>query len=307
MFYSVFHRRFPLILLVALLGSCDETKPGENPAVQESDSPRRTRAERASREASGICNALRNELTTAKKRLSLDERDKNLSELAWKALESNPEIAAEAILGVSSGTEEKRLLIEAYIHMLLDQGNVEEAVAWAASLGNDVDTQIALSKIAGHSALSNPEQDALQLSESNFKGEVDPHAEQVIRNWATKNPMQAVEWLRKMPQEEARANGLRILLGAWVSRDTSAAFSWISSQTNSQARQEVITGVAGFLVEQPAPIRDDLLRTADEGVRHEVLQQVEILSPAVGRNQEAESESPSEPEPAEKEDNSDEE
>lgn len=264
-----------------MLASCDEKKQDANPAGPETDSPRRTRTERASREASGISAALRNDLTAAKKRLSLDERDKNLGELAWRALASDQEIAAEAILEISSGTEEKKALIEAYIQMLLDQGKSEEAAEWTASLGNDVDTQIALSKIGELSALANPEQDALQLTESNFKGEVDPQAEQVIRNWAATNPTQAVDWLRKMPEGEARANGLRILLGAWVSRDSSTAFSWISTQTNPQFRQEAMTGVVGFLDGQPAPIRNSLLEAADETVRHEIFQRIAELSPSV--------------------------
>ncbi|RYD83136.1 MAG: hypothetical protein EOP84_08360 [Verrucomicrobiaceae bacterium] len=208
-----------------------------------------------------------------------------------------------AIQEISSGSEEKKLLIEAYIQILLARERSEEAELWADSLGNDIDTQAGLSKIEDLLGYSNPEQDALALSELDLVGEVNPVAEQVIRNWSARNPSKAAEWLRTMPREEARANGFRVLIEGWLARDPSRAFSWASSQTDPQFRQEAMTGMVGFLNDQPAPIRDSLLEGADQTVRGEILQRIDEISPPFknGDDPEAEDIAPLETEaPAER-------
>lgn len=298
--YLVFQqqRHFLLILLGILLVSCQDKKEDMSTAPSGNDSPRRSRSERGHRVGVQMNNdELQKNFKAARKLISAGERDKSLVATAWNALESSSEISGKVIEEISFGTEEKNLLIEAYIQMLLAEGKFEEAEAWAKSLGNEIDITTALSKIGEIRGHSDPEKDALALSESDFTGEMTPQAEEVVRNWAARDPNKAAEWLRKMPEEEARANGFRVLIGGWLAKDSPGVFSWASSQTDPQFRQEAMTGVVGFLNEQPAPIRNSLLEGADETVRSEILQRIDEVSPPVENRDDSKEGAVAPPEP----------
>lgn len=275
----MFRASLYLSLLFLALPSCEERQDIESTSQDQAAPRRSTRNERQSFEGTGRREEFRNAIIAAKKRLLVEERDRDLLGMAWKALETDLDMAGEAILEISPGTAEKKILIEAYIQTLVEQGRFAEAETWASSLDSEMDRQAASSKITELSGLARPEEDALRFSESHFSGEADPAAVQVIQNWVVKDPNGAAEWLRKMPEGEARANGFRILLGAWVLRDTPTALSWISSQPNPQLRQEAMSGITRFLSEQPPSIRVSLLEGADEAIAHEILNRIAEMSP----------------------------
>lgn len=276
----MFQLRSLLILPMMLSVSCDEKQETE-PLEKEGESrSRSTRSERASRERLTPGEALRTDFAKAKSRLSEEERERDLVGVAWDALEKAPEITAQAILELKPGTPEKRSLIEAYLRQLLRDEKTDEAMAWADSLGNESDIQLALSKIKELSSRNHPEQDALQLTETQFMGEVDPAAAQVIQNWADKSPVQAADWVAKLPEGEARSKGFEVLLGAWVIKDASGAFAWISNQGTPKLREEGLAGIVDFLAGQPPPIQNSILDDADKNIRAEIQQTLDQMSPS---------------------------
>ena len=203
---------------------------------------------------------LRAALESAKAMAPGPERDQAIAALAWKTLESNPELAALAIRELSAGTEEKTALIEAYVRKLITEERVDEATAWADALGDARDVATARGIIAMLLADAHPEQAAMLLPPSSFTAAgTDPAAEQVLNHWATTDPAAAVAWATRLPAGEARTTGLKMVFSRWIQGDSQAALDWTKSQNNPVLRKEALSAMIEAFTGQPEPIRSSLL------------------------------------------------
>ena len=118
------------------MSSCDEKQSDLAPESGAEPGKRTTRADRPSRDVLSGRDKLRAAFDTAKAREPGGDRDQALAEVAKKALESAPDMAAEIIRELSPGAAEKEALMEAYIRHLLEEEKSDEALAWADSLGD---------------------------------------------------------------------------------------------------------------------------------------------------------------------------
>lgn len=286
-----------VISLVSLLlfVSCDK-RPNSTVSDTSRVPQRSTRADRLSRDVPGTREKLRSAFEAAKAIAPGEERESALAEVAKKALESAPDLAAEIIVAMSAGGDEKKSLIAAYIQKLMEEGKTDEAVTWADSLGDEVDIGIARSVIAQSLVSTDPEKAADMLSASSFSTVgIDPTAEQVLESWIATNPTQAAAWVSRLPAGEARGAGLKSLISTWINMDSGNAFSWVATQRNTIIREEAVEAVVAALIGQPEPIRNIQLETADKDFQQEIGQRIAELTPAPEPEPEPETEAPQEP------------
>jgi hypothetical protein len=295
----VITRIFPLFTLLLVLASCDEKQSDMAPEFGGEPGKRTTRADRPSRDVLSGRDKLRAAFESAKAREPGADRDQAIAEVAKKALESAPDMAAEIIRELSPSTAEKHALVEAYIQKLLEEEKSDEALAWADSLGDARDIASAKGLIMLMLAQEHPEQAAVLLPASDFTATgASPAAEQVLQTWVAKSPLDAVAWATRLPAGEARAAGYKVVLSQWLNSDSQTALSWVGSQANPQVRREVVGTVIGNMLELPDPIRSFLLEPASPALRAEIEQgiaeatrQTEVAEPTP----EPEQETPSEP------------
>ncbi len=292
------------LALLLVLASCEkkQDQPARDSAPE--PRPRTTRADLPSRSAPSTRDKLRTAFEAAKAIEPGAERDQALAELTSSALESAPDIAAEAIRELPAGTEQKQAGIEAYLATLMAAEKTDEALAWADSLGDERDIAFARGKVLFLLAEKNPQQAAALLPPSGFTAAgVDPMTEQVLQTWVLKSPSDAVAWATRLPAGEARTAGYKVVFSQWFDTDSKSALLWAASQTNSHVRREAISAIVGIFVDQPGLIRGNLLEPADPSFRAEIENGIsEIIRQAQEAEPPPEPDSPPEtgqaPEPA---------
>ena len=256
--------RFLLMLGLGLsLASCDEpgsdrasdareTKPAHQPQNRRPATPQRSAVEPAQE--------LRERLVAASALESPAAREKALAEIAWDAIEIAPETAHEAFRLLSPGSPEKLRLIRHYAMRLAAQ-NVDEALAWAASLESEIEISAATGHIALEIAETDPVRAANLLSESGIEGrDFDVALVQVVQRWAANAPADAAAWVVGFPPTAARKAGIQAVVEPWLRRDLGAAFAWVESLQDSALRAEAIAGLQAAIDQQPGEIRDEWLR-----------------------------------------------
>ncbi len=254
-----------------VLVSCEKKQDQADRDFTPEPRPRTTRADHPSRNVPSTRDKLRTAFEAAKAIEPGAERDQALAELASRALESAPDIASKVIRELPAGTEQKQAWIEAYLATLMADEKIEEAVAWADSLGDERDIAFARGKVVLLLAEKNPQQAAALLPPSGFTAAgVDPAAEHVLQNWVAQKPADAVAWATRLPAGDARTAGFKVIFTQWVITDSSAALTWAASQTNSQLRQETLHAITEAFLQQPDPIRAILLEPADPSIRAEI-------------------------------------
>jgi hypothetical protein len=257
--------------LFLVLASCDEKELTPTPDME--PGKRTTRADRPARDALSGRDKLRAAFDSAKAREPGAERDQAIAEVARKALESAPDMAAEIIRELSAGAAEKEALMDAYIGKLLEEEKSEEALAWADSLGDERDIASARGKVLILLAQKYPEQATRLLPTSEFAtGSVSPVTEEVLQTWVLKSPADALAWTTRLPAGEARTAGYRIAFAQWFDTDTKSALTWVASQNNPSVRQEAVHAMIGLFSAQPDPIRNFMLESADPNLRSEIEQ-----------------------------------
>lgn len=263
-----------------LLVCCD--KPGESSAREETAAPASPveRRQHSPRQPSqGTPAALRELLDTAVGIDSAPVRDKALADVAWNALEIDPELAVEAFQHLTADSPEKIRLVQHYAMRLAEQ-DPDEALAWAEALGSEQEIAAAKSRIALVLAETDPQRAANLLSESGISGrDFDVAVVQVVQRWAARSPPDAAAWVVLFPPGEARPAAIKIIVEQWLPRDPSAVFGWLDTMQDEGLRKETARGMEGIILQQPKEIRDAWLQHADAGIRSELDQQRE---PAIG-------------------------
>lgn len=279
-------RRLLIFIVPGLLLICCD-KPGREDTREDPAAPkaRASRGGHATRDPiPGSPTEMRRILKTAAEIESPAAREKAIADVAWNALETDPDLAVEAFRQLPTDSAEKIRLIQHYSMRLAEQ-NPDEALAWAATLGSEMEKSAAQSQIALALAETNPLRAANLLSESGIVSrEFDVAVVQVIQRWAAKSPPDTAGWVALFPPGPARETGIKIIADRWLQADAPAAFSWLATLQDASVRKEAALGLEEAILQQPGHIRDTWLQHADDGIRSELEQQRERAIEEVGDN-----------------------
>lgn len=259
-------KTFAALSMILSLASCNRQQKTVSADQGTSLGPVKTRVERSSN-ASGSYSELRTALVTAKLMEPGAERDKALSEIAWRAMEPAPEIFTVALMELSSESPGRTALIQAAVASWMKR-SYDEAVAWADSLVDPELVAMAKKQIVANLAENHPEQAIQLLPESSFSdADPDPAAVEVVQYWTLRAPADAVAWVAKLPAGEGRRAGVHAVLGQWLEADADAAVSWVSSQADPTLQRDGRNAIIELYQLQPQPIRDAIIGSADSELR----------------------------------------
>ena len=206
-----------LLCLGLLLAACDKPGASGSRAGESQDAPRITKSIRPPREeAPALPGDFRAALRLAGEIEAPAARDTAIAQVAWDALELDPDLAREAFDQLSpEGVERIRLL--QHFAMRLAENDPDEALAWAATLGSEKEIAAARGQIALVLSESDPERAANLLSESGIAGrEFDLAVVQVLQRWAAKSPPEAAGWVVLFPAGRSREAGIKTVVSQWV-------------------------------------------------------------------------------------------
>lgn len=276
-------RKLTFILPCLLLVCCDKQSEMDSPeADAPAPAPRRRHALRDN--SPDKPESLRSLLETALRIESAAVREKALADVAWSALETDPDLAHEAFLKLSANSPEKIRLIQHYAMRLAEQ-NPDEALAWADTLGTEQEIAAAKGLIAVAIAETDPRRAANILSESGIAGrEFDVTLVQVIQRWAAQSPPDAGVWAATFPPGPARAAAVRVIAEQWLPHDARAAFDWLGGMKDAELRKETARAMEGIILQQPKETREAWLQHANTSIQNELNQQLASAIKDVGDN-----------------------
>ena len=254
-----------------LLVSCD--KPGES-SLRKTDAASAARGGHSPREqAPGRVAALRMTLKTADGIESPEARVKVLADVAWSALESDPDLASKAFQLLPAGSTERLRLIQYYAMRHAEQ-NPDEALKWAVTVGTEQEIAAANAQVALVLSEANPQRAANLLSESGIAGhEFDVTVVQVLQRWAAQSAPDAAAWASSFPPGAARKAGIALIVSQWTSADAPAAFAWMNALQDEAIRGEALLAMESTLLQQAPAVRDAWLHHADAEIQSEHGQQ----------------------------------
>lgn len=260
----------PALLAALLLAGCDKPEKSGGAADDSiSGKPAVTKTRRPETPAERKT-MLREELETASKAELPELRARAIAEVAWNAIEQEPEIALAAISRLGTDNPERVRLLQHHA-MRLAEKNPDEALQWADSLASEAETAAAKQKIALVIAELDPERAARLLSESGLAGrEFDVAVVEVLMRWAQKSPQDAASWVLQFPPGESRVAGVKAVVSRWVADDAKAAFAWVSGISDETLRGEAQTGLEQSLIELPREKREAALTHADSATREKI-------------------------------------
>lgn len=278
--YPVIGKLIVLIGIAAVLVSCDKASDSDGSKGTADSNPRSRRLERPPLESQGTRGKLRAALDAAKAMDASEEREKAIAEVGRDALESAPDITAEAIRELPPENPVAAELIQTCVANLMKR-SPEEASAWADSLQDDPWMTMAREQMAVSLAESEPERAIRLLAESDHaSGGPGSAMDQVLQVWTGNAPGDAAAWVSRLPAGEPRSAGIKTVVSQWVQADPAAATSWVASLSNPDLRQESTRAMAESLQFLPSFLRDSMLQGADSGIRSEIESQIERQQPA---------------------------
>lgn len=256
-----------LTLLSLWLVSCEKSK-NQAAIAEQSKQARVTKSERPEREELAAKPAeLRERMKRAVAIQSLQEREQALQEIVWNAIEIDPDLAQEAFLQMTPGSEEKNQLIQ-HFAMTLAGENHETAMQWASGLKNDQEKALAFNSIALVVSENDPLKAAQILSDSGVAGrDLDVAVVQVIQRWADISPRDAAAWVQLFDSGEARQAGLKAIISTWIRADPRGTMSWISSLQRPEIYQDATLGMAETIFDLPKSEQEEMLQIAAPEVR----------------------------------------
>lgn len=267
-----------LISVSVALGSCDQER-GKAHAKDIQDSNLRGRSrERAAGESKGSRERLRASLEAAKQLQNPEERERAISDVGRNALESAPDITAEAIRELLIESPQTAELIQSCVSQLMKSSR-NAALAWSESLREPSLVEMAREQIAIEVAETEPQHAIELLSESGSAGESDQTIEHVLQIWTEKSPADAATWASRLPAGESRNSRLKTVVNQWLLSNPATSTAWVSSLREPDLRSESIRLMAESLQGYPPFIRESMLKSADSSVRSEIERQIELQQP----------------------------
>lgn len=223
-------------------------------------------------------------LKTAESAPSPEAREEIIAEVAWNALEIDPDLAREAFLLLSADHPQKILLIQHFAMRLAEQ-NPDEALAWADTLGSEPEIAATKGQIALVLAETDPQRAANLLSESGIVGhEFDVAVVQVLQRWAAQSAPDAAAWAISFPPGPARTAGISLIVSQWAKTDAAATFTWMRALQDGPVRKEAVLAMEKALLQQPQDVREAWLQHADSQTRSELEEQRGPAMKEIGDN-----------------------
>ena len=211
-------------------------------------------------------------------------RDKALADIAWNSMETDLEIAHQAFRQLSVAGPERMRLIRHYAIRLAEQ-NPDEAVEWASTLDNELETATAMAHIALETAENDPQRAANLLAESTLAGrDLDVVVVQVIQRWAAQSPPEAAAWVASFPPGAAREAGVKTVVERWLPHHPSGTFEWLARIQEQDLRAEAARAMQGIILQQPKHIRESWLQDASTEIRDELQRHHAAAVKDVGNN-----------------------
>jgi len=254
-------------LLIAACGRSGKSERREDEGAR----PEVTRSNRPPREATlDKKEELREELAKARMSGEPEKRDKLLAQVAWNAMELDPELAREAFECLMLESPDRIALLQHFAMRMAD-ANPDEALKWAATLESEREMAAARARIALVIADADPARAANLLSEFGLANrEFDVAVVQVLQHWSDKSPQDAAAWVAVFPPGELRKAGLETVVSEWLGNDPQAAITWLSAMGDEQVWMEAGDAVAKKFLKQTPETRESWLGYADPRVREKL-------------------------------------
>jgi hypothetical protein len=258
-------------LSLLLLAACDRPEKTGEGSGEAGSGPPVTRSHRPPREVlPDKKEELRRELARSETIRDPEERDKVLVQVAWNALEVDPELAREALERLMMNSDDRIALIQHFAMRMADE-NPDEALKWAASLESEREAAAARVRIALVLADKDPARAGELLSEYGLANrEFEVAVVQVLQRWTEKTPQDAAAWVELFPPGEFRKAGVEAVVSGWLVANPQAAFSWLSAVADEQIRMEAVDVIAKRYLQQTPEIRESWLSHADPGLREKI-------------------------------------
>lgn len=277
--------RLNVLWLCLLLGGCEKPAPaGDREATLAPASPGERRGLRPRGPSPEAPPSPREAMEAADQLETPAAREKALADVAWNAIETDPELAHEAFMRLPTDSPEKIRLIQHYAMKLAEQ-DAGEAFVWANSFLSEHEAAAAYAQIALVLAETDPRRAASLLSETGVAGrEFDVAAVQVIQRWAAQSAPDAAAWVTAFPPGPVREAGIGVVAGKWLPADPSAAFVWLGGLKDAEIRAEAARAMEGVILQQPSEIQKAWLEKTDDGIRAELEEQRDQAMKDVGNN-----------------------
>ena len=263
------------LLPLVLVGACRKSSTDE---LSETADPSVKFRDRPARDGSAEVDPVERVRISYEEALVLEdsaEQQRVFAEVAWDAIELDPELAQEAFARLETGTEASKRLIGHFVMRLADEDPVA-AVEWARGLEDPAERSEGLGRAAVVIANQEP-----QLAGDLVVNEMEPgrsrdrSAVQVVQRWSQSNPEAALSWAESLDSRPARQAGMSEAVGRWMSRDESAVVSWLVAVETEQARAEAVLAVADALGRMPDEESQRIIGLLDGELRERVEARVE--------------------------------
>lgn len=218
----------------------------------------------------------RDSLDEARRMAAGAERNERLAELAWNAIEREPEVAEDAMELLPAGGR-ARIELTSHLAMRMADEDLEGALEWALDLPSENEMAAAFGRIALVMAERDPVEAATLLSETGVAGrELDVALVEALSIWSNQSPVDAAEWVALFPEGAARDAGFREVISEWVEQDVSAAWAWVEARDDGVIRELAGRELEHAWLALPAGEREAVL----DGVEPDVATQLRRLLPA---------------------------
>ncbi|MCP4848634.1 MAG: hypothetical protein GY899_11880 [Verrucomicrobiaceae bacterium] len=157
--------------------------------------------------------------------------------------DANPDTASRFVQDmVASGHEGAEGMIHIVAGAVMRSDSPADAALWSEGLPEGKMRDMAMHRMAGHFARSDPEAAASWAGNFSSQPESAGVIAEVGQNWAARDAQAAVDWLGSLPAGNGQNAGMHRALGQWAQRDPTAASEHLSSMAASDAKDAAVSG-----------------------------------------------------------------
>lgn len=165
--------------------------------------------------------------------------------------DANPDTASRFIQDmVASGHEGAEGMIHIVAGSVMRSDSPAEAALWSEGLPEGKMRDMAMHRMAGHFARSDPEAAASWAEDFSSQPESAGVIGEVGQNWAARDAQAAVDWLTGLPEGNGQNAGMGRALGQWAQRDPTAASEYLSTMAASDAKDAAVSGFSRRLARE---------------------------------------------------------
>ena len=177
-----------------------------------------------------------------------DLRNHLMRGLVQGLADNDPSSASQFVQDmVASGHEGAEGMIHIVAGAVMRSDSPADAALWSEGLPEGKMRDMAMHRMAGHFARSDPEAAASWAAD--FSGE--PSSAGVIgevgHNWATRDAQAAVDWLESLPAGNGQNIGMHRAMHQWAVRDPTAASEYLSTMPASDSKDAAVRGFSSRL------------------------------------------------------------